>query len=342
MTKRCIALYSGGLDSILAVKAMQEQSFDVIAVSFCTPFFGYDMLADASRQKEFHEKAYGIRVEPYDFTDDIIDVVGNPRHGFGRYLNPCIDCKIRMLKTAGMLLDRLNASFVVTGEVLGQRPMSQRRDAMNLIEKESGLKDILLRPLCAKRLAPTWPERTGLVDRERLHDMAGRGRKRQMELAVYYGIDPETIPTPAGGCLLASEQISCKVRATFERFKPGLPSRADVILDTLGRKFILEDGTVLVVSRSDEENRALSGMVFPGNMFLRIADVPGPLCIIRGDVSKKSLQTAASICLRYGKARGIGGHRAVYGPHPSRMTDVVEAPAVSEDFCRRFQIDLSK
>lgn len=342
MNKRCIALYSGGLDSILAIKIMQEQSLDVIALYFCTPFFGCDMLINSEQQKEFHQKTYGIRVYPEDFTDDIIDVVRDPRHGFGKHLNPCIDCKIRMLKKSGSMLEPLGASFVVTGEVIGQRPMSQRRDAMNLIEKESGLKDILLRPLCAKRLSPTRPEREGLVDREQLGDVNGRGRKTQMELAAKYGITPENMPTPAGGCLLADEQISRKVRSTFERFRPGVPSRADITLDTLGRKFMLDDTTVLVVSRNEEENRVLASMNFPGNVFIKIADIPGPLCVVRGDVSEKNLRTAAAICLRYSKGRGADGRLAVYGSSPLMPAGTIEAPVVPEDFCRRFQIDLNK
>ena len=342
MEKKCIALYSGGLDSILAVKIMQEQGFEVAAISFCTPFFGHDLLTDTSRCLEFHERAYGIRVQPYDFTREIIEVVASPRHGFGKHLNPCIDCKIRMLATARGMLKDLGASFVVTGEVLGQRPMSQRRDTMNIIEKESGLKDILLRPLCAQHLPPTLPERTGLVNREQLLDLAGRGRKKQMDLAESFGIDPGDIPSPAGGCLLTDEQISRKVRSTYERLKPDLPTRADIMLDIAGRRFTLDKDKVIVESREENENRVISYMTFPGNVFLKIADVPGPVCIVRGRVTPENLENAAAICLRYGKGRGTGGHRAVYGPEPSRMTGTLEAPVVPDDFCRRFQIDWAK
>lgn len=342
MKKKCIALYSGGLDSILAVKLMQEQSIDVVAVNFCTPFFGYDVLLNPEKHREYHQKTYGIHITPCDFTEDIIDVVSNPEHGYGKNLNPCIDCKIRMLKRARSMLEEMDASFVVTGEVLGQRPMSQRRDAMNLIEKKSGLKDILVRPLCAKHLPPSLPEQLGIIDRERLHDAAGRGRKTQIELALKYGIEPSAIPNPAGGCLLTDEQISRKVRSTFERFRPGKPSRPDIVLDIAGRKFMLDENTVLVISRSEDENRFLASLVWPGNVFLKIADVPGPLSIVRGDLSEENLRIAAALCLRYGKGRGTAGHVAVYGPDPESMTGTVDAPVVEEDFCRRFQIDLNK
>jgi tRNA U34 2-thiouridine synthase MnmA/TrmU len=334
-------LYSGGLDSILVVKMMQDQSIDVVPVCFCSPFFGMDALQDPEPFKELHRSRYGIDVHPVDFSHEIIRIISDPKHGYGKNLNPCIDCKIGMFKKAGELMKALDASFVVTGEVLGQRPMSQRRDAMNLIIKETGLKDVLLRPLCAKHLPPTLPEREGLVRRELLGDIAGRGRKVQIELAKKYGISPDALPTPAGGCLLTYGQIADKVRSTFKRFQPCLPSPADVMLDTIGRKFILDDKTVLVVSRDEEENKKLSRLVFPGNVFMKIADVPGPLCIIRGDDSGGSYEKAAGICLRYGKARGKSGHTAVYGPDPLTMTGTVSAPVLDDDCCQALQIDMN-
>lgn len=341
MNKRCVALYSGGLDSILIVKMMLDQSIDVIPVYFYSPFFGFSALLDPDSFKEYHRKNYGIEVCPIDFSTEIIEIISNPKSGYGRNMNPCIDCKIGMLKKAGELLKPLGASFVVTGEVLGQRPMSQRRDAMNHIVKESGLKDILLRPLCAKLLPQTLPEREGLIRRELLGEISGRGRKIQIELAAKYGISPDALPTPAGGCLLTYEQIAGKVRSTFKRFQPDLPSPADIMLDTVGRKFILDDATVLVVSRDDEENKVLSRLVFPGNVFMKIADVPGPLCIVRGSHSEENYKKAASICLRYGKARGKSGYVAVYGPEPFSLTSTVAAHVMSDDHCKTFQIDLS-
>ena len=338
MKKKCIALYSGGLDSILAVKLMQEQSIDVVAVNFCT-LFGYDVLLNPEKHREYHQKTYGFTsphaILPRHMSGE------RSEHGYGKHLNPCIDCKIRMFKRARSMLEEMDASFVVTGEVLGQRPMSQRRDAMNLIEKKSGLKDILVRPLCAKHLPPSLPEQLGIIDRERLLDAAGRGRKTQIELALKYGIEPSAIPNPAGGCLLTDEQISRKVRSTFERFRPGKPSRPDIVLDIAGRKFMLDENTVLVISRSEDENRFLASQVWPGNVFLKIADVPGPLSIV-GNLSEENLRIAAALCLRYGKGRGTAGHVAVYGPDPESMIGTVDAPVVEEDFCRRFQIDLNK
>jgi len=335
-------LYSGGLDSILAIRMMEKQGVEVFPIKFYSPFFGFDIIQDPDAYRQHHLHTHNIDVSLVDFTQEIIKIVKHPKHGYGKHLNPCIDCKITMLSKARECMDALGASFVITGEVVGQRPMSQRRDSMNCIVRESGLDDILLRPLSARLLKETLPERTGMVNRECLGDIAGRGRKDQIMLAQKFAIREEHIPTPAGGCLLTDEHISLKVKTTFDRFHPGLPGKDDVILDILGRKFILDEATVLVVSRNDEENQILSKLVSQGNIFLKIADVPGPLSILRGAVTKDTIMKAASICMRYGKARGLSGHYAVYGPDPYNLTDRIESPVVTEEYCRTFQIDLHK
>lgn len=342
LSKRCLALYSGGLDSILAIKMIQDQNVDVVPLHFYSPFFGFEIIRDPQSFKEHHLSAYGIKVHLVDYTEEIIRIVKNPKYGHGKHLNPCIDCKVGMLKKCRKLLETLGASFVITGEVLGQRPMSQRKDPMRSIERESGLIDILLRPLCAKHLPETLPEREGIVDRELLGDIIGRGRKTQLMLAHTYGIERDKIPTPAGGCLLTDEQISRKVADTFERFDPGLPTKADFLLDIVGRQFILDEHTVLVVSRNEDENSVLTSLKDPGNIFLKIADVPGPLCVLRGDISRDNLKKAAAICMRYGKARGLSGNRAVFGADPFNLTDYIDSLVVSDEYCKTFQIDLRK
>jgi len=341
-TRRCIALYSGGLDSILAVKMIEEQGVDVVPIKFYSPFFGFDIIQDPQAYMEYHISAYNIKVHLFDFAEDIIRIVKSPKYGYGKNLNPCIDCKIGMLKKAGELMEKFNATFVITGEVLGQRPMSQRKEPMNNIIKASGLADILVRPLCARQLAETLPERLGIVDRENLGNITGRGRKDQIILAGKYGIDKKDIPTPAGGCLLTDEQISSKVKNTFEKFNPGLPGKDDLILDIVGRKFNLDESTVLVVSRNEEENNILSTLISPGNIFLKISEVPGPLSIIRGTITKENILKAAAICMRYGKGRGLSGQKAIYGPDPYNFTDCIESPVVTEEYCTTFQIDLNK
>ncbi|HOM28412.1 MAG TPA: hypothetical protein PLS81_03025 [Deltaproteobacteria bacterium] len=335
--KRCIALYSGGLDSILAIRLLERQSFEVAALYFCTPYFGLDALLDPEAFEEKAFKRYGVRVKVVDFTEDMAAIIRAPRHGYGKHLNPCIDCKIGMLRRARGLLETENASFVVTGEVVGQRPMSQRGQVMRLIERESGLEDILLRPLCARLLPPTAPERAGIVDRASLGGIRGRGRKVQMEMARELGIAEHDMPSPAGGCLLTDEQIARKAKITFDSLSPALPSRADLLLDVVGRRFRLKEKTVLVVGRNEQENALIARFVHPGNVFMRMRDVPSPLCILRGEVDASCLETAAAVCLRYTKARGEPGHVVVHGERPDDLANEVAAPVVDEEFVRKLQ-----
>jgi tRNA U34 2-thiouridine synthase MnmA/TrmU len=337
MNSRCLALYSGGLDSIVSVKLMQDQGIDVIPLYFATPFFGLPALLDPELFRQGHLKNYNIQIHLIDYTDDFIEMIAKPLHGFGKHLNPCIDCKIGMLKKTHTLLTAMHASFVITGEVLGQRPMSQRRDAMHIIERDSGLKDILLRPLCAHHMPPTLPERIGIVNRGALLEIAGRGRKIQEDLARSYGIT--NIPTPAGGCLLTYEQIAAKVRQTFERCAPQLPSRYDILLDVVGRKFLLDAVTVLMVSRNEHENNIICRLTCPGNIFLKIAGIPGPLCILRGNITRENLEKASSICLRYSKARGKSMFKALWGITPYAMDQSVDTRILSDDVIKGFQVE---
>jgi tRNA U34 2-thiouridine synthase MnmA/TrmU len=337
MNRRCISLYSTGLDSLLAVKTLEAQGIEVIPVYFATPFFGFHALRNPDLFIEAHANKYGIRPTVIDYTDAFIPILMHPAHGYGKHMNPCIDCKIGMLKQAKNLLKDFDASFIVTGEVLGQRPMSQRRDTMDVIIKESGLSDILLRPLCAKHLKETMPERTGIVEREKLLAFTGRGRKEQRSLAEHFGIAKEDIPTPAGGCSLTYEQIAIKVKNTIERFIPEVPSLYDFMLDVVGRKFMIDTHTVLVLARNEQENDDIAGMKYPGNIFLKIADVPGPLGVIRGNITKSNLELASGIALRYSKAKGQEGCPALFGDDPLDMKESFPSSVLSEEECKRFQ-----
>lgn len=333
---RCLALYSGGLDSILAVKLVQEQGIDVIPLYFYTPFFGFSVMRAPESFLKKHEVKFKIKPHLIDYTNDMIEIIHNPRHGYGKNLNPCIDCKIGMMKRAKELLEKMGASFVITGEVLMQRPMSQRRQVMRNIEKEAGLTDLLLRPLSARKMKETFPERTGLVNRDDLWNLQGRGRTVQIERAQQFGIKKEDIPSPAGGCLLTDERIAGKVRNTFKRCAPILPAEEDLVLDVVGRKFVLPGSTILVVSRNEEENGILTSMKSAGNVFLCIDEVPGPIGILRGKVTDEIHTLAAGICLRYGKAHGKPGHKAVYGEDPENMVAAVEAPVFTDEYCASF------
>ena len=198
---RALSLFSGGLDSICATRLVMEQDIEVLAVKFVTPFFGYDILRDEETYKQETKEKYGIDVRVVDISDDYLKLLRQPSHGFGKYFNPCVDCKIFMLSRARTMMKDLGADFLITGEVLGQRPMSQRRDTLNVIERDSGNKTVLLRPLSAKLMNETEAEKTGLIDRQQLLDFSGRGRSRQIALAKSFGITD--FPAPAGGCILA-------------------------------------------------------------------------------------------------------------------------------------------
>ncbi len=338
LPRRCLALYSGGLDSIVSIKLVAEMGIEVIPLYFATPFFGSQALLQPQKFIADHFKRYGIQPHVVDYTQDFIQILADPRHGYGKHFNPCIDCKIGMLSRARTLLDEMRASFVISGEVLGQRPMSQRRDAMNVIERDSGLKGLLIRPLCARHMPESIPERMGLVNRQALLGIAGRGRTIQERLALRYGLSE--IPNPAGGCMLTYAQSAYKVRHTFARFAPGLPEPADLWLDVFGRKFMLDDRTALAVARNEHECDLMALLNHTGNIFLKIIDHPGPLCIMRGEAGPVNLGLAAGICLHYGKARGRSAVKALWGRSPTEMQNSMEAPILAEDTIRGLLLDV--
>ncbi|BCL59988.1 hypothetical protein DGMP_06810 [Desulfomarina profundi] len=217
---KALALFSGGLDSILATRLVMSQGIDVTAIQFVTPFFNYRILADREAHRKRMYKLYGIHVDLFDISSEYLELLKNPVHGFGKNFNPCIDCKIFMLSKAKEMMDERGAKFLITGEVLGQRPMSQRRDTLNVIERDSGTRSFLLRPLSAKLMVETEAEKKGWVDREKLLDFSGRGRSRQISLAKEYGI--ADFPAPAGGCILADPILSRRISQLYSDDSPCL------------------------------------------------------------------------------------------------------------------------
>ena len=312
---RCLVLFSGGLDSILACRLLQAQGIGVTAVNFVTPFFRYDVLRKADETKERARKNYGIEMEVSDISHAYIDMLRNPPHGFGRYLNPCIDCKILMLRKAGAMLPRYRAGFLATGEVLGQRPMSQRRDAMRIIERESGAEGILLRPLCALHMKETIPEKEGLVDRSRLLGITGRGRKEQIRLARSFGI--VDYPAPAGGCRLADPILSRRFRRMMEMWSDMGPE--DFLLAGKGRHFLLPDGSWLAVGRDERENIEIESFVRGNDFVIKVYEGRGPTAVWKR-VSDMALSGLAAAVVAF-HARGERIGLNISGPGP-------EGPAV--------------
>lgn len=266
-----VALFSGGLDSILAARVIQEQGLRVRCLHFVTPFFGKPHLLD-------HWQAiYGLEIEAIDVGADYVRLLRErPVHGFGKVMNPCVDCKILMMRHARKRMEELGASFIVSGEVLGQRPMSQRRDTLNVIRRDGDVRDILLRPLCATHLDPTAPELSGLVDRSRLHSIFGRGRKGQIALAAAMGITE--IPTPAGGCKLAEKENARRYWPVLNRLHN--PTVNDFELSNVGRQG-WSDHLWLSIGRNEADNLDLERLARPGDIFIKVADLPGPLGLAR-------------------------------------------------------------
>ncbi|MDI6799625.1 MAG: tRNA 4-thiouridine(8) synthase ThiI [Actinomycetota bacterium] len=297
---RAIALFSGGLDSILAVKLIEDQGIEVIGVTFVTPFF-------SAKAAEKSAKEIGIPLIIKDITEEHFEVVKSPKRGRGKNMNPCIDCHSLMVKVAGELMEETGASFIISGEVLGERPMSQRRDALKLVEKDSGFEGYLLRPLSAKLLDETIPEREGLVDRERLLGISGRSRRVQLELAEKYGL--KEFPAPAGGCLLTDIGFSNKLKELLKRNEN--PSRKSLEVLRFGRHFWL-DGALVIVGRDQNENDNLLKLAEEGDTILFAKDFPGPLTLIKGEVGDDILKKAAELTTRYGKAKELGEVEMVY------------------------------
>lgn len=298
MNKRAIVLLSGGLDSILAAKLMLEQGIDVIAVNFSAKLCMCGCKKTGESQAQAAAKMLGIPLETIDITGDFIEIIKNPRYGHGSNMNPCIDCKIYMLKHAKGLMGKLGASFLVTGEVLGERPMSQRKDALNLIEKRADVKGILLRPLTARNLDTTIPENEGVVDREKLLDIRGRSRKPQIALAEKFGI--ASYPNPAGGCLLTDEGFSKRVKDAIVH---GEFDEENLAVLSIGRHFRLSEKTRLVVGRDQSENTMLLSLAKNGDIILKLKDYQGPISILRGEITGGLIMIAAGVAAYHTKLR---------------------------------------
>lgn len=248
-----------------------EQGLTVRGLHFVTPFFGKPHLL------EHWSQVYGLELEAVDVGEEYIRLLRErPTYGFGKVMNPCVDCKILMMHHARRRMEELGASFLISGEVLGQRPMSQRRDTLNVIRRDGDVKDQLLRPLCAKHLDPTAPELSGLVDRERLHNIFGRGRKDQIALAAAFGITE--IPTPAGGCRLAEKENSRRYWPVLTRLDS--PCAADFELANVGRQG-WSAHLWLSMGRNEADNHTLDRLARPGDIFIKTLDFPGPLALAR-------------------------------------------------------------
>ena len=296
-----LALLSGGLDSILATKLVLDLGIEVVALNFILPF--------ATEKEDYAgevAKRFGIPLVRVEAGEEYLDLVRNPKYGYGSGMNPCIDCRIYMLREAKRIAKEVGANFIVTGDVLGERPMSQHRKALELEEKEAGLERMILRPLSAKLLPETIPEREGWVDRSKLLDIKGKSRKPQIAFAKKFGI-PEDYPSPSGGCLLTYREFASKVRDLFEHKEK--VSMREVRLLKIGRHFRFGSSKI-IVGRNESENKLLLDLKNTEDYVFEVPGYGSPITILEGSKSKEAIEVAAKLTARYSDAgAGAGAER---------------------------------
>ncbi len=291
---KALAMFSGGLDSILAIKLIQDQGIEVEALNF-SGFFcsckGNQGIVDSARR-------LGVSLKSIEVDERYLRMLRNPKHGYGKNMNPCVDCKIFMLKEAERYANKIGATFIFTGEVLDERPMSQHYPALRIIEEESGMKGRLLRPLSAKLLPASAAEKSGLIDRTKLLGIRGRSRKPQMKLATEFGITK--YPSPAGGCLLTESEFANRLRDLFQH--KNRCSVADVALLRLGRHFRIGENKI-IVGRNEKENKALIVGKAKNDYVFELPEIAGPITLLQGRKNKKAIQIAAGLTGFYSDAK---------------------------------------
>jgi tRNA-specific 2-thiouridylase len=308
---KAIGLLSGGLDSTLALRIIRDLNIEVLAINFHTGFCLTDVRRASSKTRSqggasdalSTAASLGVKIEIVDASVGYLDIIHHPKHGYGKNVNPCIDCRIHMFKLARQKMEETGSQFVFTGEVLGQRPMSQHLEALKLIANESGLSDRILRPLSARLLTPTLPEREGWIDRSKLFDFNGRTRKPQVDLARKLGIG--SYPQPAGGCcFLTDPQYGHKVHDLWDHKSKDSITWNDYLLLKVGRHIRLNPNTKIIVGRDEGENLFLEQMC-GSQTRIEVRDYTGPIALIDSSANEEEVSIAARIVARYADCREL-------------------------------------
>lgn len=344
MTRSCIALFSGGLDSMLALRLMTVQGVHATTLHSVNCFHGTQRLEE--KKTRLRETALALGADDIvfpDITDDVVALTKRPRHGYGKHLNACIDCRLRTVAAGFAAMVERGADFVVSGEVMGQRPMSQRKDAITLANREIaawGHEGLLLRPLCALATPECKPLREGWVERRYCYDITGRGRDRQMALAAELGFT--TYPTPAGGCLLTDPEFSRRLAAMMEC--NGDFQADDVELLKVGRNFQISRGAKIVASRNEEENYRLRDLSRPDDRFYINDERNGAVVMARGEISPDIEALAAGLAVYYSKMRDDGTARVsawrIENGADVDMRNLPDVPVVDPDVLRKTELEL--
>jgi tRNA-specific 2-thiouridylase len=315
-----LAMISGGLDSILAAKLVKDQGIEVIGICFKSNFFSEKNALKMVKQID-------IPLEVVDFSDEHFQMVKSPKHGHGKNMNPCIDCHAMMMRHCGELLEKFHADFIITGEVLNQRPMSQNRSALDIVKNESGIGSKILRPLCAKNLNPTEMEMDGLIDREVLMDIRGRNRKVQMELAEKWGI--LDYPSPAGGCKLTEPNYSRKLRELVNH-KEDI-SKRDLELLKIGRHFRVSMGAKIISTRTEAEGELLKQFLTEDDLIFLAKNYTGSMVVIVGKATDEDIEFAAKVSARYCKGKDDKTISIRYGTYAQPLNKSIDMASATEE-----------
>ena len=325
---KALALFSGGLDSVLAMKLIIDQGIEVTAININT---GFGSTKDRLEHMQNMCGQVGAKLRIIDIQDEYLqDVLFDPKYGYGKHFNPCIDCHAKMFEVAKRVMEDEGASFLISGEVMGQRPMSQNKEALQQVLDASNCDGLLLRPLSAKRLKPTIPEIQGWVDREKLEGIYGRNRDRQLQLAKEFGL--KDYETPGGGCLLTDENFAKKM---WDFIKYDTFERVDIPVMKYGRHLRLKDGAKLVIGRNKEENDFIKEIQNPKFIRLYTIGIPGPISLLSKNATQADKELAAKIILTYTKAKPDQTFKVRFG---SEDDEIKTTPFESREMIKPYAI----